>query len=546
MGVVPVAKLPVVNQRYVELIVGNPGKPVLLRVSFAMNTSIVLFSSVEDTFKDYSAYPSTLLAYVGPALVRLSFKSNSLARDSLLPLAYDGIIGFGYRSDIWKYWSKVTMSPHRIVLGDYDKSVTRVTYNPFRLEFTRDSPYVWIQVRGVNYTLTYDPSSQYSVFPYTLYKNTTNLDVQINHLHLEIDADDIKVKLLSGFDRTLVKKNVDVDDLLIVLGEQFSHSFVLFYDVVNRTKVLMPSYDLFAEHHAEPEYSYIGLFLFAILSVAWLGIISTEEKYEVGRKGRHDYSIRRHVSSMVFSGMEVYTYVCTLVLLIVNTVGFAQYRTMAFFMQSTTSEHYIIFVVFVASACVLGALLAARYFNTYHALNIRRMSVETAAFSMLWSFIMHWRNTKAIYIMVLVAALLSILRTFQLLMALSMKNHVVAAVSFVYASLSVFFLVFYNIVPIMKFYFFGATDSLVGGLVVLMFVYILPVQCLFATAPLAILRNSMISLYKQARNFIPHQHRQAEHRDQHQQASLLAERRLRQRFRVPTASNDQTYPRSST
>lgn len=501
-GVVPIVKLPVVQQRYIEVILGNPGRPFLLRLDFGLNTSIVLFSSVEDTFKDYSSYPSTLLAYFGPALVRLSFRVSGILRDSLLPLTYDGVLGLGHRSDVWKYWSRLTVSPHRLVLGDYDRSLARVTYNPFRLEFSRDSPSLWIQVQGTNYTLTYDPALQYSFFPHSLYKNTTNFDVQINHLHLEIDANDIKVKLLSGFDRTLVKKNLDVDDLLIVLGEQFSHNFVLFYDAVNRTKVLMPSYDLFADRRAEPVYSFIGLFLFTFLAICWLGVIFTEEKYEVNRNGSHDYSLRRHVSSALFSGLEVYTYFSAMIFLIVGTVGFAQYRTMSFFMQSTTSVHYIIFTVFIASMCVVGSVLAMIYYNSYHALNIRRMSVECVAFSMLWLFIMHWRNSKAIYVMVLAVSLLSILRAFQFLMVLAWKNTLVAVVASVYTALTLLFLVFYNIVPIMNYYFFGASDSLVGGLVILLLIYLLPLQGIYSSVPLTLLRNTVIDLYKHRRDFI--------------------------------------------
>lgn len=495
-GSVPVVKLPVVEQRYVEVILGNPGRPFLLRLSFASNTSLVLFSPVEDTFKDYSTYPSTLLAYLGPALVRLSFKVGALVRDPLLPLAYDGVLGLGYRSDLWRYWSRMSISPHRLVLGDYDRSLARVTYNPFRLEFTRDSPSLWIQVQGSNYTLTYDPSLQYSLFPHSLYKNTTNFDVQINHLHLEVDSNDIKVKLLSGFDRTLVRKNMNVDDLLIVLGEQFSHNFVLFYDLVNRTKVLMPSYDLFADRRAEPAYSFIGLFLFAFISVCWLGIIYTEEKYEVAFNGSHDYSIRRHVSPTLFSAIELYTYFAALLFLIVGTVGFAQYRTMSFFMQSTSSVHYIIFTVFLSCICVVGAILGVVYYNSYHALNIRRMSVECVSFSMLWLFIMHWRNSKAIYIMIFAVALLSVLRGFQFLMVLAWRNTLVSVVAFVYAALSLLFLIFYNIVPIMNYYFFGAHDVLVDGLVILLLVYVLPLEGLFLSIPVALLRNTAISLYK--------------------------------------------------
>ncbi len=528
----PIVKLPVIEQHYVEVILGNPGRPFLLRLDFGLNTSLVLFSSIEDTFKDFSTNPDTLLAYLGPALVRLSFRVSAFTRDPLLPLAYDGLLGLGHRSDVWKYWSRMTMSPHRLVLGDYDKSLARMTYKPFRLEFTRDSPSLWIQVQGTNYTLTYDPSLQYSLFPYALYKNTTIFDAQINHLHLEIDANDIKVKLLSGFDRTLVRKNLNVDDLLIVLGEQFSHNFVLFYDLVNRTKVLMPSYDLFAERRAEPTYSYIGLFLFAFLSICWLGIIYTEEKYEVARNGSHDYSVRRHVSPLLFSFIELYTYFAALIFLIAGTVGFAQYRTMSFFMQSTDSTHYIIFTVFVACMCVVGALLGAIYYNSYHALNIRRMSVECVAFSMLWLFIMHWRNPKAIYIMVLAVALLSVLRSFQMLMVAAWKNTLVAVLALIYSSLSLLFLIFYNIIPIMNYYFFGSSDALVGGLVILLLVYILPLQGLYSTIPLTLLRNTVIKLYK---NFTI----EKQHQDQRSNQDRPQQRRFHRARQEHTSYNDQ-------
>ena len=483
----PVAKLNVVYDKYVDVIVGNPGRSNRLRIDFSQNTSLVLFTIPDDLSKEYSNVPPTMLVYFGPALVRVNFRVDLSLYDSKSPIKYDGLLGLGYGSDIWNYWALVSVSSRRLVLGEFDKSISRATYSPFRLDFTRANPDVSVRVYDQNFSLTYDPAEYYSTFPRILYHNVTNFDLKFNKLHMEIDNNDIKMRLTSGFDRTLIRKNLDFEDTRIILGQHFAHNFVLYYDVVNQTKHLMPAFDLFSLGHAEELYSNTILTLYFLLFIVWVSLITTTNTTESSEE-------ITQIAPIIFSGIEFYTYIITAILSVTEISAFAYYRHLAFLMSTTSTASYVVFNTLLSATTIAGGWMATTHFNTKNWLNVRRVFVEAVLTLMLWIILSHWTHVMATFAQVFIVALYCILRGLQTSMAIIMKNYRVLIVAGAYFVFSMLFYVFFVMIPIINFYFYGFAHPFNTGVFIFSFTLAIPLLVVLAFYPQSLIRNSIIDI----------------------------------------------------
>ncbi len=495
----PVAKLTVLHDAYVDVIIGNPGRTVRLRIDFGQNTSIVLFSPPDDLSREFSLVPPTLLVYIGPALVRLAFAIDPTLHDARAAVKYDGVLGLGYASNVWDYWGVVSVSAQRLVLGEFDKSLSRATYKPFRLDFTREFPEVLVIVNNINFTLTYDPAEYYSTFPHLIYHNITNFDLKFNKLHMEIDSNDIRMRLTSGFDRTLVKKNVDIEDTRIVLGQHFSRNFVLYYNVVNRSKHIMPAFDLFGIEHAEPLYSHVLFILFFLLLVFWLAVVTADTRNRTPDpkaalvQGRITDKPVKGVTPIVYSAVELYTYIAVGVVCLVEIGGFAYYRHMAFWMSTTSTASYVVFNSLLVSTTLVGALLAATCFNTFRLLNVRRVFVEAALVMLMWMVLTHWTHVMATFVQVVIVSTYCVLRGLQAALAYVVRSYRNLAVNLLYFIFGLLFYAFYVLAPTINFYFFGFAHSFNAGVFIFAFTLALPLMAVLAFYPTSLVRNSVIA-----------------------------------------------------
>jgi hypothetical protein len=514
---IPVVKLPVVHDHYVNVVIGNPGKDMRLRIVWGLNISLVLFTSPDEVSLTYTEHPSTVLVYMGASLIRLGFEVDYHLWDKRVAVAHDGLLGMGYWSDIWRYWSKVTYSSQKLVLGAFDKNVARTNYKPFTMILTEEHPWVDVKVHGWNYTLTYDQTSKYSYFPHSLYRNITNYDIEINHLHMEIDDGDVKEPLVSGFDRMLVKHKNSVNDTLIVLGEQFAHSFVLYYDAITHTRIVMASYDLFADARAQPEYTYFCMILYFTLSVFWLAVVWTHERHGLPRFGLQSFTSHHHPRAPLFSMIELFVYVSALLILLTESVGFARYRTMAFYMDASDNiAYYIVFSVFMYSSILAGISLGLYSYKTLHLIGFRRIFVETTTFGLFWLSLLHQHSLFAVYTLVFSAAFYAVLRTLQFVMAVLLERDALAFLSFFYTGVSVGFLVIYNILPILNYYYNGFNDLFYSAMMLVFFVYFMPILGTLVNYPMAIIQNSVVDIKEEleeevkARSDLPEEEEEAE------------------------------------
>lgn len=493
---VPVVKLPVEHTHYVNVIVGNPGKDMRLRIAWGGNVSLVLFSNPEEVSKTYGDHPDTVVVYIGSALVRLGYTIDAYGRDGRRDVAYDGLLGLGRWSDVWRYWSLATLSSKKLVLGAFDENLVRSHRTVFRLKQTRARQSFDVCMGDLgNYSLVFDPSSRYSYFPRQIYRNATLTPLLVDaRLRLLLEERDLSEPLVNNFQRPLLRHKSTATDRTIVLGEELVDSCVFYYDAVTEELTIAAAYDFFSDARAQPAYAYFIVVIYYFVCAVWLGVVWTHERHDLGRGGGFA-SRAHHPRGVLFSMLELYLYSGSLLLLFTESAAFSRVRTMAYYIDADGQlAYYLVFCVVMSVSVVAGSCVAFWTYGSVHLLNVRRVFVETVSMGMLWLAVLPWHNDFALYTLLAVSSIYAFLRTVQCFFAVIMKRDALALLSIVYTLVGVAFLVFYNIVPMLRFYYYGLDDLFYSGLMAFFLVYLAPLLVFLASYPLSIVQSSVIGI----------------------------------------------------
>ncbi len=142
-------KINLINSDYISIYIGRNPKLYKLKVSLSIS-KLVLFSDkiISDSstveylqsnssyIKDYIYLGNHIIKYPIFVDYNLQYYQNlnkDVEYESLLKSTnYDGIIGLGLYSELWKYWSKITMNKYYLFLGYYDY---RLEHNDIDLTF---------------------------------------------------------------------------------------------------------------------------------------------------------------------------------------------------------------------------------------------------------------------------------------------------------------------------------------------------------------------------------------------------------------------------
>lgn len=522
-GSAPVVKLNVFEKYYLNIIIGNPGKYYRLMMDFSCDIeTVILFNSLEDNSQTFTEYPPTIIAYFGPILIRLPYVINPLRYNPKLQVPYQGYLCMGYQSALWNYWSRLSLSPYKLVLGEFDKTLARISFEPFELKFAYGE-HLDVLVNNTIYKLYYCLENEYSIVPRELYHGITNVDLKFDHhLHFDIDADDIKIKLITGFDKTLIRKSSsNADNSSIVLGKQFSHNFAHYINYITRESFIMPSFDQFSFNQTEPYYTNIITVLLVSFIVLWLGTIFVRSelplhKFKAMPKLNINASINSYINanfipaadskylitSFFFSTLEIYAYITVLLLLLIETNGYAYHRHINFIVKSSSNIYYTILNTYIVANAFMGLCLTYVTFNTYRYLKIRRLFFETSVFLMLWLVLIHICNIKLVYVVcLLISAIYTNMRMFQFYMHFIFENIIAAFICGVYAVIAILFFIFYNVIPFIQHFFYGFDDHLISINYVIIFTIGITSLILLSSIPLSIFRNTIIDIVD---NHMPH------------------------------------------
>lgn len=519
----PIVKQAIYHEKYIDIVIGNPGHVTRLEIDFGCTDTIVLFAIPEDTSKTWSEYPATVIAYFGPVLLRLSFKVEPSKKDPRSYYPYEGYLCFGPHSDLWDYWSKITISPFKLVLGEFDKTLSRLNYDPFEFVFYKNNSKNTVQgvVDGKKYPLLFNLENEHSFFPRVLYQNITALTIDVANICFAIDKEDVVVHLSNGFDKTMLRKSFHhEEDNTIILGKHFARNFVIYFDGVSKTKYIVPSFHLFNGGRGEHVYSTLTLCIITLLIIIWISIITVKQfkniqtpssssfstsmsnpvfistssepgliqgSIDVSKKSivqptnrsqiqhlqmfvpgmlpvspqKQNIEITTILNPAILSGLELYGYLVSIIIIIIDMNGFAGYRNFNYLLCTTSNTLYVLINSTILLNNLFGLVVTFTSFKTYRFLNTRRIFFETSLFLTLWIVSAHQHKTHSVVFLTMIFSAVYVnMRILHTAMNVILKRGVMSLVTLAYTLLGFFFYIIYNVLPVMEFFFFKFDNQL--------------------------------------------------------------------------------------
>lgn len=514
----PVAKINVYYTKFIDVVIGNPGHVTRLQINFGCQDTIILFNTPEDNSLTWSEHPHTLIVYLGPVLIRVSFRVDITQKDFKSYYPYEGYLCLGKQSDIWQYWSKLTVSPYRIIFGEYDESLSRITFDPFLFTFHKNESQnnITTLVNNHEYPLLFNLSDEYTTLPRKLYHNISLMDISIDNIHFDIEREDFTVHLINGFDRTMLRKSYRHDDNRIIFGQNFIRNFVIYHDIISSTTNVMPSFDLFNYGNSEPFYSVFSLTLFLSITIVWTAIIFVKNKEKIEKKeelissnigeSEKPQTDEHHIKPEVFSTLELYTYLCTILFLFIDVGGLAGYRHFNFLLHTSSNTYYITLTIIILCNTLIGIPLSFYNRKTYKLLNLRRVFLETSLFTMLWLLNAHYHKTHSfLFLTTILTSFYTITRLVQFIMCLMFHNFLMKFVTGIYSVFSIVFFVYFVSRPVINFFFFKFNDQTGGVLITTLFLVFIPSFFIVAWLPLTILSNTICFFIDTNKKIISHE-----------------------------------------
>ncbi len=479
----PVVKTPVYHNTYINILIGNPGKYTLLKLDFSVNDSLILFEEPLLSSKTYTSHPPSVLLYLGEHVIRLPalFGSDHF-HDPTLRRQCEGVLSLHTYSQIWKYWHRATLSPAQLVLGDYEESLARSSYHPYEMIFRNDEP-IEMYIDGQlddNVTVFFDPRRLASLVPKELFHNASTrfLTWQKNINDEEIliiDQEDLEFISEDGFVVSLAAKHSGPE---MVMGSHFLRNFALHIDIISQTYRLFPSFDSFDEGTSEPIYSY---FIMMVTIIVFLF-------YHISSQ------IRTSFPSKVYSSFEIYGHILALLIVFVETSGFAAHRVLSYRMASASPAGYVILALFISLSSCVGVVLGIYYRKKTSNFGIRRTLLETSLVCALWlnqvRFVEKDTNNLAV---LLLASLITNIRIvhFTNVAFFTEKKYALLAVTGIFAIFTFFFMIFYNILPILNFNYYGFEGHFDSVVFLLELLNFLPARIFFFIFLLAVIKTTI-------------------------------------------------------
>lgn len=476
---VPVVKMPIYYSHFVYAKIGNLVKHVSLEVSYECGKeTVVLFDFNEDISRTYTTSPNSLILYIGNVMVRVPFSVNPFMRKKVYDIPYHGILCVGKESSLWNYWTKMSLSKHRMILGQFDKSIARMSYQPYELAFTNNLPHN-VSISGHIYPLIYDPSCRVSKLPKDIYHNISGLKIQIENIIFDVDNDDIKARVINGFDHTLIGRS---EDNTITLGQQFFHNFAHYNDFAKNVMTVLPSFDHFAKNNAEEYYVWTCVGIYTVIFLQWIAKIYTLQNK------------KSNMNSLLGKSLEIYTFLTSILIAYIDIFGFKNQRNINFILDTIHNVKYALLYSFIVTNSVVG--IFATLFNVK--LSTRRLFFESTVFATIWTLLTHLDLRLSTFILLfIVSCIACIIRTTHFLLACSFKNITSGYCMFTlgFTVLSNLFVWFYSLHSLVVHFYYGFEDSSLFSLFVMLIFNYLPILMLFVNFPLATFRNTLIEIY---------------------------------------------------
>lgn len=415
-------KLPL-EQNTVTVLVGNPGAKLVFYVDY-VHPSIVLhrdLSTSSQTVHEYFATSGaeiggTEIFYLDKYRLRLPFEYGAPLRSDVdMPARYDGTLGLGPRSVVWRYWDNMTVSAEHICFGKYDYFEQRdFSLRPPPLREGR----AVIANRSV--PLVFDFNAADSRVPYGFDQDTvqvhSNMPCSEAYAHMAMQVDECdNVQEISLVHHDMVLPNGihyagvrETEQQVVALGRRFLADNAWFHSHHYEYTIVTPSAFRFSESNL---LAACALAL-AVLIATWVTIVL----------------VYRYEDEWIFNTvllLELYGYLLSGSVMLITIFGLDMPRAITNFLQQTSLPVLLLLGYFFFSGASIS--LSIIMHNVYpavsfpelpgrHANNVRRLGRVRnlrivyflgSATSALWlCFIEHHKNLlDMLYIIFLVTLL---------------------------------------------------------------------------------------------------------------------------------------------
>lgn len=434
------------NEEFVNLLIGNPGSVLTLRVTFQCDYTVKLFSYPNSFSLTHVKYPyenmtGNIIVYLGHKPYRFHVIFDPMARSISEPeydYTYHGILCLAKESQLWLHWQRFTLSPRGLFLGSFSNHMSRNYPYPYTINLKEVNiivPYLNDEeVEHDKLFFKFDPSIRHTILPSRYYHHLCNFSFGIepygHEARMIIEEVDKKRSLPNGFDEWLISTDPSNHTHFIMGTYILMRSFTLYVDWVTENFVIRPSHDhlfpLLREHRFASAFALLTMFVLFF----WVTDHDSHLLY---------FSIKEFYS-ITFSAIAV-----TLFLAILH---YERYIT--FMMHS--NHHFWIYAGSFFVLFLFELLFAFIFYNSSKNMNARFTLVESLLCLTIWLMLLPCRgNALEQLAFLFVNAYYPVSSLFTLIT--SRVNIEIVLTVFI-ALFSNFFYIYFTLIPIIRFNWF--------------------------------------------------------------------------------------------
>jgi hypothetical protein len=216
--------------------------------------------------------------------------------------------------------------------------------------------------------------------------------------------------------------------------------------------------------------------------------------YQYGRPGAKaiDPEKNNNIDPYLFWLAELFAYISTIIILLIDILAFKNFRHFNFFLSTTSNAQYIVFHTVVMLNALSGLAVMFYAGQTYRLLNLRRAFFETCILLILWLTAVHDHGThSSIFLLAFISLIYVNLRTIHFVMTIIAGRWWMILLTGLFLAFAGVFFILYNIVPLLEHYFFSFEDLGTRVAAIIMFFWALPSFALATMLPFFMIRNTI-------------------------------------------------------
>ena len=287
-------RIPVYQQQYIEVQVGRPGKVLKLRIRSDLNDSYL--------YNDPSQYSNTfgvnselfyLSQEVAPIRLRVVWGQEPAAlsrRTTNGGVSFDGVLGLGPSSQIWRYWQKRTYSKFTLTFGNDDR--IDALHNGDAASTPSGTFLASVDMPGLSFTIpmTIHIEDEYTYVPLALFSNISDAIAKGKRIPVKVysDTDATALTLWLSTETSVITNSYGKPENSIRLSERYGKNsseiqvgriqllddFVYYEDKINGTYVVREVFDTYPSvPHNESPQAWLALIALLVWSL-WILVMT--------------------------------------------------------------------------------------------------------------------------------------------------------------------------------------------------------------------------------------------------------------------------------